>query len=845
MKFNIKYGAITLFYIFSNVVILHAKENKNVINFNNNWKFQLSDSANYSFINYNDDSWRLLNLPHDWSVEFPFDSIKGEGCTGYLPGGIGWYSKHFTTQINDNQKCFIVFDGVYNNSEYWINAKKIAIHPYGYSPILLDITDYLNPKGQDNRIAVRVDHSRYADSRWYTGSGIYRNVKMTITDKAFIPVWGTYITTTSVTKEKATVNIQIEFKNEYATSKNAEINTAFINSSGVKVAETKTVLQLAANSKKEIEQQCQINQPALWSVDHPNLYKAISTVRIEGNEVQKYITSFGIRTIRFDADKGFFLNGKNMKIKGVCLHHDAGIVGAAVPKDVWRRRLQTLKEGGCNAIRMSHNPASDELLDLCDEMGFLVQEEFFDEWDYPKDKRLNMKEKSVDYITRGYTEHFQEWGERDLKIVMRRDRNRACIFQWSIGNEIEWTYEGNKEATGFFGADANGGYFWNQPPYSKERIRENLTKMPVTTYNIGKTAQKLANWTREMDSTRPVIANCILPSVSFESGYADALDIVGFSYRRVMYDYAKKNYPDKCIMGTENLGQWHEWKAIQERDFVSGTFLWTGIDYMGERNGLWPVKSLASGLLDLAGFEKPSYYMMQSLWTEKPMLAIFSQKIDKSIFKVDEKKNVVEKKKNAWERALWIWHDVNNHWNYSKNDSVIVEIYSNCETIELFQNGKSLGKKNLKDFADHIYKWAVNFKVGKLLARGMKDGKKVEATVCTTTEPAAIKISIDKKELMPDGTQVAHVTAQLVDKKNKEIKWTDELIEFNVQGSCKVLGVDNGKPDNVTPFQTTKVLTNQGRCMLILQAGFEKSEITVSAKSKNFKSNIEFINIIK
>ncbi|MGS0523886.1 glycoside hydrolase family 2 TIM barrel-domain containing protein [Zobellia nedashkovskayae] len=288
-----------------------------------------------------------------------------------------------------------------------------------------------------------------------------------------------------------------------------------------------------------------------------------------------------------------------MKIKGVCLHHDGGMVGAAVPDDVWRRRLTKLKKAGCNAIRISHNPGSEAFLNLCDEMGFLVQDEFFDEWDNPKDKRKNMNEQSVDYVTRGYTEHFQEWAEKDLKNTILAHRNHPSIIQWSIGNEIEWTYPRNTDATGFFNNMGwQGNYFFSEPPFTPEQIKEQLKTLPKEKYDIGKTAQKLAKWTKELDTTRYVTANCILPSASHLSGYTDALDVVGYSYRRVIYDYGHKNYPNEVIMGTENLPQWHEWKAVMERPFISGLFLWTGIDYMGESNGGWPKKGTNSGLLN-------------------------------------------------------------------------------------------------------------------------------------------------------------------------------------------------------------------------------------------------------
>ena len=815
------------------------------VDFNKDWKFVLKDSAHYSYTSYvPGDEWKKVNLPHDWSVGLPYDSISGEGCVAFLQGGIGWYSKSFPTTISANQKCYIVFDGVYNNSEYWINGKKLGYHPSGYAPFYFDVTDYLNPN-EDNRMTVRVDHSHYADSRWYTGSGIYRDVKMIVTDRLHIPVWGTFVTTPVVTDKYAKVNNQITVRNSYSEPRTAVVEIVYKDNKGNIAAFEVFSIKLNAGEEKIIDIVSEIKQPDLWSVEIPVLYTAETRIKNGDEVISENTVRFGIRTFHFDADKGFFLNGKNMKIKGVCLHHDAGIVGTAMIRDVWYRRLKTLKEGGCNAIRLSHNPGADEFLSLCDEIGLLVQEEFFDEWDYPKDKRLNMKETVEDYPTHGYCEHFQEWAERDLKNVMRRSRNHACIFQWSIGNEIEWTYTGCREATGFFGADSNGNYFWNQPPYSKEKIREMWKIQPKHAYDIGRTAQKLAAWTRQMDTTRVVTANCILPSISFESGYIDALDVAGFSYRRVMYDYAKKNYPDKPIMGTENLGQWHEWKAVIERDFVPGMFIWTGVDYLGEsgsRLSRWPQKSIGCGLLDMCGYVKPSYDMMKSLWTDKPFIAIYSQTTDKSSY-LHVKDGFTDKKGHEWDRRLWVWDDVNSHWNYQKGDSVIVEIYSNCDEVELFVNGKSMGKKYIDDFEDHIYKWAVQYKPGTITAKGKNKLGNTTTAIRTSGKEHSILLTVDKQSIAANGKDVLHVTAQLTDKKGNPVKTTEQMLKFNIDGEYRLLGIDNGNVKNVSPYQSKDIMTYQGRCMLMLQSTEKSSVLNISAETSELHSNKLTINI--
>ncbi|ADE53634.1 glycoside hydrolase family 2 TIM barrel-domain containing protein [Coraliomargarita akajimensis] len=742
--------------------------------------------------------WRTVKVPHDWSVESPF-SKDLDGATGWLPGGVAWYRK--TIEALGTDVTYLHFDGVYNNAEVYVNGKKVGERPYGYAPFFVDISDQL--RQGENLIAVRVDHSRYVDSRWYTGSGIYRNVELVGVAKTHIPIWGSFVTTPTVSAERASVQLQVEVCNP----EGAELRTVILNTQGQQVAE------VACAATAVTTQQLTIKKPDLWDVESPHLYTAVFTVLKDGKELDRYETIFGIRSFRFDVDKGFFLNGRNLKIKGVCLHHDAGCVGAAVPKDVWRRRLEILRRGGANAIRIAHNPGSDEFLELCDEMGFLVQDEFFDEWDNPKDKRLNQNERHDDYMSRGYTEYFQEWAERDLKDVMRSHRNHPSIFQWSIGNEIEWTYPRNAEATGYFGMKANGNYFWNKPPHSLEEIDEQLAKLPRGAYDIGETAQKLSKWTKEMDTTRPVIANCILPSASYRSGYADALDIIGFSYRRVLYDYGHENYPNLPLMGTENLAQWHEWKAIMERPFVSGTFLWVGIDYLGESASCWPRRSKKSGLLNTAGFEKGSYHMMKTLWDETPHVHLTSQTLEKSPYIYDAETDFIgEEDADAWKTKTWFWHDVNTHWNYTEGELIAAEVYTNCEAVELFLNGASLGVKHLADFDDHIIKWAVPYAAGTLEARA------IDASCTLTTSGEAVAIELDV-----DG---CHVVAQVVDDAGIPIQSSEFEIHFKITGVGRLLGVDNGDCYSTQTFQANQVVTDQGRCLLVVEGD---CEVTASA----------------
>ncbi|WP_281888652.1 glycoside hydrolase family 2 TIM barrel-domain containing protein [Paenibacillus sp. YYML68] len=820
---------------------------------NDNWKFILDEPEAPHLLTTDDSSWRTVQLPHDWSVEQPFDQEKGEACTGYLLGGIGWYRRSFkTTEAMAGQRVFVNFDGIYNRASIYCNGTLVRFHPYGYSPCVVDLTAALNPLGKENVIAVRVDHSRYADSRWYTGSGIYRKVSMHIVPQVHIPVWGTFYTTPEVSDESATVRGVMTVRNDSERDETVEIVGRLYGPNGEQVAEQKATCHVSKQGQVEVTLDYTVSQPERWEIHQAKLYRAQADVVLGCKVIQTETDTIGIREFRFDADKGFFFNGRRTLIKGVCLHHDGGLVGAAVPLDVWRRRLEKLAVCGCNAIRTAHNPMSEDFMDLCDEMGFLVQVEFFDEWDHPKDKRRNGGEQSVDYLTRGHAEYFREYAQQDLQDTMRRDRNHPCVIQWSIGNEIEWTYPKYNVATGYFGMNASGNYFWTLPPNSRDQIREIIQATPRDHYDIDKTAHQLARWTREMDTTRPVIANCILPSASYESGYIDALDMAGYSYRRVIYDYGHHHYPDKPIMGTENVAQWHEWKAVLEREHVPGIFLWTGIDHMGEAiQKPWPRKGSNLGLLDFAAFEKPSYHMFKSLWTNEPHLHLVTQTLEQSLYVLNEDGELVEKVEGGWQQRVWFWHDVNTHWNYSPQELVVAEVYSNCDEVSLYLNGKLLATRRLEEFEDRIYKWAVPYEAGELKAVGRKLGvtegethgethsESVESALHTVGPVQHIVLEVDKATVAAHEDSVVHVIAQLMDAAGHAITNQNVTLDFEVDGPGRVLGVDNGSSDNVQPYQSTRLTTEAGRGMMLVQ-GVEAGELVIRAtcRSMNRVSNM-------
>ncbi|QCX40320.1 glycoside hydrolase family 2 protein [Aureibaculum algae] len=806
--------------------------------FNFDWKFSLDQKGDAFSRGLNDSKWRDVNLPHDWSVEFPFEE-KLEGATGYLPGGLGWYRKQFSINLEENQSAFILFDGVYNNSEVWLNGKKLGANPYGYSPFYFDITPFLTKDGKNNLIAVKVDHTRYADSRWYTGSGIYRNVKLITVNKTHIPIWGTYVTTPKVTTNEATVQIQTTIKNTAKRKTKIILQSVILDANGKEIAKKEDKVTVKGNGQEVFKQNIQIASPKLWDTENPNMYNVVSTLKINDELIDQYATPFGIRTLRFTAKEGFFLNDKFTLVKGVCLHHDGGLVGAAVPKGVWKRRLMQLKEAGVNAIRTSHNPFSKEFLDLCDTMGFLVQDEIFDELDYPKDKRLNYHDRIVDSITRGYTNHFQKWGESDLKRTILRDRNHPSIFQWSIGNEIEWTYLHYRYITGLW-PDPNDpqkteGFWGGLPIYSPEELKQRYNSWDKKEHILAETAKRLNGWIKSLDTTRPTIANLIIPQVSLVSGYADAIDIAGFSYRNSIIPWAQKHFPNKQVTITECPGGWDDWKQVLENPGVFSIFMWTGIDYMGESNEKWPIKGGWGEILDLAGFKLQGYNYFKSIWVDEPHISLGTLPLEKSSFLADKLSGqAIPKDKNSYK-----WRNTNTHWNYKDGDSILVEVASNLATVELFLNDKTLGSRSMSECPDRIFRWVVPYEKGVLTAKAGFAKQKIIANLSTTSEPIGLQITTDKTELTSDGYDVAHIVAQLVDKDGNLVKTSNAKVTFDVKGSVRILGVDNGAGDNIQNFQSNELMTSKGRCLLIVQSKRDvvgKAEI--KATTENFSSAV-------
>jgi beta-galactosidase len=780
------------------------------------WKFNLGDPRGAEAAAFDDGAWRKLDLPHDWSIEGPFDQANASGGEGgYVTTGVGWYRKTFATpDALADRKAVVEFDGVYMNSDVWLNGHHLGNWPYGYASFHYDLTPFLSPAGKTNVLAVRVDNSKQPNSRWYSGSGIYRHVWLTVTDPLHVAHWGTYVTTPKVSTSSATVRVRARVQNEYKTKRAVTLVSQAIDADGQVVATASATKTIRSGREFEFDQSIELANPKLWSLETPYLYRVRSLVQAAGQVVDDYETPIGIRDIRYDVDRGFLLNGQPVKMLGMCVHHDGGSVGAAVPEGVWERRLQLLKDMGCNALRMSHNPPAPELLDLCDRMGFLVMDEAFDEWLIGKTRE-------------DYSHYFKDWSIRDLTAMLRRDRNHPCVVMWSVGNEI-------REQT-----KANGAAV----------------------------LRPLVETCHKEDPTRPVTSACdnvYTDTVSATPEFLNLLDVVGYNYvdrwgsrRETFYSDDRSRFPQRKMVGTEDVGVGgvrgnynlgpvgseaaprvgpdaftrgryttamiraeQLWKFVKIHDYVAGYFMWTGIDYIGESR--WPRKSASSGVLDTCGFPKDGYYFYQSQWTTKPMAHLFP------------------------------------HWNWKGHEGQVIPVlcYTNCDTVELFLNGKSYGAKSLEfprqgtaggwnryarpvvpsTTADLHLAWDVPYEPGVLKAIGSKNGQVVcEEEIRTTGEPAAIALTVDHKTLRAGARDVAHLTAKVVDAQGNTVPTADSLITFDAQGPGALIGVDNGNPASHEAYKSNRRQAFNGLCLAIVQSTRDPGKVRLTARAAGLK----------
>ena len=799
-----KKSVFTFFAVFLFAFSVQAREQSRVItNFDANWSFCLGDVAGADKPDFNDQAWRRLNVPHDWSIEGEnVESNPGGGTVGFFPTGIGWYRKTFTVaSLQAGDRYQIEFDGVYMNSTVWLNGRLVGNYPYGYSSFVYDLTPYI-VKGK-NVIAVKVDNSKQPNSRWYSGSGIYRHVRLVKTHSTHFAQWSIFNYTKSVANGLAVVHIESEVVNEGKQSGKAVVKHQVLDADSKVVAETKKEVTLAGNVKES--QELTIASPVLWDVDAPYLYTLRSTIIVGGKEVDCVDNVLGVRTIEFDIDKGFLLNGKRVKMKGVNLHHDAGGLGAAVPLRVWERRFVLLKESGCNAIRTSHNPPAPEFLELCDRMGFLVMDEAFDEWVHGKNKY-------------SYQIYWKDWHVKDLTAMVQRDRNHPSVVIWSVGNEV---YDQTDKIGGQVARELIGICHANDP-------------------------------TRLCTSGNDRIADYYgPPTPEFLAAFEN--DIVGYNYpdrwgprRELYYSIDKHDFPNRRVIGTEtsgyrgdrgayNLGNdptkvtnpsyinermldvAHRWKYTLLYDYVMGDFMWTGVDYYGETG--WPNRGHSSGYLDLCGFKKDGFYFFKSIWTQQPTIHLLP------------------------------------HWNWPGREGQVIPVlcYTNCESAELFVNGKSYGKKSIefprqgvelgwnkygpdKVFAttgDLHLQWDVVYEPGEIKVVGVKKGREYVDIIRTTGQPASIRLSVDRDVIKTDPEDVAHVTVEILDKDGNLVPTADNLVKFSITGG-EIIGVENSKPDDLMNCKLKERKAFNGMCLAIVQAA-KSGKIVVKAESEGLQ----------
>ena len=761
------------------------------INFDKGWRFALADSVQMSALDYNDSKWHTLNVPHDWAIEGDFSASAPSGNSGgALPGGIGWYRKTFTVDNADKGKMmYIDFDGVYMNAKVWINGTLLGQRPYGYSSFRYDLTPYIIYGGK-NVVAVRVDNSDQPNSRWYSGCGIYRHVWLNKTARIHVAHWGTHVV---------------------AEGNKVKVDVTVDNPDNAKFAVRNTLLDRegrVVGKAMGIKSVIKVSKPKLWSCESPYIYTLRTEIVAGGKVVDTYETTTGFRTFKFDAAKGFSLNGKSMKINGVCQHHDLGCLGAAINEDALHRQLRILKEMGTNAIRCSHNPPAPELLAMCDTMGFIVMDESFDMWRRRKTQN-------------DYARFFDEWAERDLTDLVLRDRNHPSILMWSIGNEVleQWS---SADADNLTAEQANlilnAGHDASTLAHGEE-----LSVNSILTRN-------LCAIIRRYDTTRPITAGCNEPDPKNHLFKSGALDIIGFNYHHQWVKDVPKNFPGQPFIFSESVSalqtrgfymmpsdkvykapvEWwlpyqdpsfqcsaydnmhaswsstHEetWDVVKHNDFVGGQFIWTGFDYIGEPTPYgFPARSSYFGLIDLAGFPKDTYYMYQSEWTDKQVLHLFP------------------------------------HWNWLEGQDIDMWCYyNNADEVELFINGRSQGVKAKKDSHEYHLMWRVKFEPGEVKAVARKDGKVVADKVIRTAGAlAALSLTADRTHFgkNPNGDNLAFITVEVVDKDGNLCPRAEDQIFFDVEGG-RIVGTDNGNPVSMERFKEPKRKAFNGKCLVVV-----------------------------
>jgi beta-galactosidase len=737
------------------------------------WFFSLENPAGAESPTFNDSAWRKLDVPHDWSIEGSFDEKNpAGGAGGFLPTGVAWYRKHFALPADYSQKrIFIDFDGVMANSDVWINGFHLGKRPSGYVSFRYELTDHLDfGDNKTNVLAVRADNSAQPASRWYAGAGIYRHVRLVVTDPVHIEHWPTFVTTPQVSSNKALVKFETVVTNQSSSASIVMMHWTIFSPDGksLLVGDSQRAL-IPSFAARLFRPEIEIKTPELWNLDHPALYRLVVELKTSETAVLDQETiSFGIRDAHFESATGFWLNGQNLKIKGVCLHHDAGALGAAVPLRAWERRLEILKSIGCNAIRTAHNPPAPEFLDLCDRVGFLVMDEMFDCWTVGKNR--------YDYHL-----EFNDWSKIDVRDTILRDRNHPSIIVYSAGNEIHDT--------------------------PKAELAKQILSGLVEVFH-------------QNDPTRPISQALFRPNVShdYDNGLADLLDVVGQNYRENEILAAHESKPTRKILGTENGHDRKVWLALRDNPPYAGQFLWSGIDYLGESRR-WPVIAAGSGLLDRTGTPRPRAFERQSWWSDKPMVYICRRVEPDSATPSDPGFNPLMRRQTQF--SDWTPHNLEPH-------DETVEVYSNCEQVELMLNNTSLGSKSFPTDASPRV-WKFPFARGAVKAISKNKGHVVAThELRTADKPAKIILKSDRPTVTAGPEDLAYVEATVVDKDGVLVPDATNSISFKISGPASILAVDNGDTSSHESFHSNNRRAYQGRCFAIIQA-YSNGTITIDA----------------
>lgn len=770
--------------------------------FDYNWKFFLGDDVEVKASNFNDASWRKLDLPHDWSIEgktHPKNATGGGG--GFFPSGIGWYRKTF--QVPDEwktKKIAIYFEGVYMNSEVFINGKSLGVYPYGYSSFSYDLTPYLN-FGKENVIAVRVDNSQQMNSRWYSGSGIYRHVWMITTDPVHVAYWGVAVSTPEVAAKKATVLVRTKIKNETASAQSVAVKTVLWNKSSKNVGNAQVQIELAANSEKEITQTIQVSNPMLWTPETPHLYQAQIQIVKDKKVLDDTKTDFGIRSIKFTAENGFQLNGKTVKINGGCVHHDNGCLGAAAFDRAEERKVELLKASGFNAVRTSHNPPSEAFLDACDRLGLLVMDESFDCWKIGKNSN-------------DYAKYFDQWWKKDLQAMILRDRNHPSIVMWSIGNEI--AERGKPEAV--------------------------------------ETAKMLLQEVKKIDTTRPVTSAVVnLDKWENLDSLINVHDVAGYNYNLHTAPEDHKRVPSRIIVQTESYPKdaFNNWKLVQENNYVIGDFVWTAMDYLGEsgigrwyysgdtpgehwENNFFPWHGAYCGDIDLIGWRKPISHYRSMLYNTNEKLYMAVREPAPEPLEIKE----------TWWSVYPTWESWT--WPGFEGKNIEVEVYSKYSKVRLYLDNKLIGEKSTEKEQQFKATFSVPYSVGILKAVGVENGKEVVSKILQTAGDAAkIKLTADRKEILANGQDLSYITIEITDKDGIFQPNATNRVDFKIEGAGIIAGVDNADLKDFEQYVGDTRKAWKGRALVVIKSNHQAGEIKLSVSSNGLEGKSIVIKSIQ